>query len=619
MKVNIVNNKFNSTNRSYEPNLTFNKTSNRTIENPMKLSNFNSVGRSMVAFKGTIDVEALRNAKRELTRQRDEAQAKLDRAANYDQTRAYNRAKSSAENEIKSRGLGFFNPLKKKDIRNRWLNIYYEEKREIDRINQMKTALQSIVDTCNTALKSKDSEINLGEILNNTQEAQNAINNMLMGHGGLEDRIAGYGTEKSKVTRMLINPINNSKTDPNVKVPSAIMLYGATGTGKTTFLDAVAEQAGNIRVDNMTDETDSAKLVNDFNRKLQVARDKYLEEVNGKPKGTRTLLLINEAEKILAMTPEYAKEHLEYPLTESDIAQLETYNGYTELAKNVNFFKGFLDHCSQVPKDVKDDKERGALTVFITTNYPHLIHPDLLTRDGKLPYIALYPASGSNIEAVLKHYTRLNSEALEAVKTLKDDKSIDLLSGISQEAKEILKQYKKEGKLGELSININSIPYDKISAFYKPSKAQGAFSNDRYRKISEDAFVKYLENPDRPYNTHFLNVLMREKRDIGPKRYAEFQKIYRIMEPMDVGEREEMIKQEKFGTLDEKYEGRLGYARMMENSEKETILAKKQLGQMTKEDEERLAQIERYQYLDGLSFEEYTDEMNKVNNKDEDE
>lgn len=574
------------------------------------LPKYDSVGRSMVAFKGTIDVEALKKAKQDLTRQRDEAQAKLNREANYNQSRSYQNAMDNAEAEIKRKGLGFFNPFKKRDIRNSWENKYYEEKWEIDKIREMKPALQSIVNTCNAALKSKDSEINLGEILNNTQEAQNAINNMLNGRGGLEDRIAGYGMEKSKITRMLINPINNAKTDPNVKVPSAIMLYGATGTGKTTFLDAVAEQSGDIRIDNMTDETDSNALVRDFQKRLKVARDKYLAS------GVRTLLLINEAEKILAMTPEYAREHLEYPLTESDMAQLETYNGYTELAKNVNHFKGFFDHCSQVPNNDKDES-RGALTVFITTNYPHLIHPDLLTRDGKLPYIALYPASGSNIEAVIKHYTRLNSQALEAMKTLKDDKSIDLLSGISQEAKEILKQYKKEGKLGELSINIDSIPYDKISEFYKPSKAQGAFSNDRYRKISEDAFVKYLENPDRPYNTHFLNVLMREKRDIGPKRYAEFQKIYRIMEPIEIGEREEMIKQEKFGTLDEKYEGRLGYVRMMENSEKETILAKRQLGQMTKEEEERLAQIERYQYLDGLSFEEYTEEMNKANNIDD--
>lgn len=573
-----------------------------------------TIGKDSVSFKGEpIDVETMKKNKAELIKQRDAAQAKLDRAKRWNYSKQKTLAEQKAETEIKREGLGFFNLVKKSRIRDKWMNEFYEKDREIDVINSKKAEYQSIVNTCNTALSNTSGSIDLGIQLNNINNAQDALNGMLTARGGLNQRIAGYGFEKSKIERLFVEPLSKSQNNPDIKVPSAILLHGATGTGKTTILDAIAEQSkGNVRIDDLTEEKDSNALTQDFKNKLKTARKKYLEEdsITKQPKRTRTILLINEAEKILAMTPEYAKEHLDYNLSESDYALLKTYDESTQLVENVNFFKGFLDHCSQAPKD-SNDVERGALTVFITTNYPHLIHPDLLTRDGKLPYIAINPAEGSNIEAVVKHYTKLNSLALEAAKSIENIQDVDQLAGLTQAAKNKLKEYKKENKLDKLNIDYGAIPYDKVALMNRPTKELGAYSNDRYRKVSEEAFINYLEEPETPYYTHFMKVIIREKRDIGPKRYNKFYEIHRILAPLEVGEREELIKLEKTEALDEKYKARLVYIRMLEKADKENLLAKQQLGQISNEEKDRLNQILEYERLDNLSLEEYLGNSNK--------
>lgn len=622
MKVNLQTTKFNTA--TY---LKRNTVPQKQNGNPINFSNRTelpsdySAGRSLISFKGTIDIDSLEEKKKKIQEKRDDAQAKLNKANNWLSYFEKEKAENEAEEEIKKQGLSWYNWSKKSDIRDRYLNRYYEKNAEIQRIESKRFEYQEIIDACNLALAEKSDEITIGKIYNESNAAQNAINNMLNGEAGLNNRIAGYGTEKSKITRILIDPVQKSKNNPKVKVPSAIMLYGATGTGKTTFLEAVKDEAVDVRIDDMTEELNSSKLKRDFQRKLETARQKYLEtykDENGEEhqKRTRTLLLINEAEKILAMTPEYAKEHLDKALTDSDYALLESYKKDTNLNDNVNFFKRFLDHCSKVPGD-KNDKDRGALTVFITTNYPHLIHPDLLTRDGKLTNIAINPANGANIEAVVKHYAKLNEEALEAAKNISDDTGIDMLSGLSEKAKEKLKEYRKNGRLDELQINAESIPYEKITMMCKPTDKMGAYSNDGYRKISEDTFLNYLENPETPYYTHLIKTLMRAKRDIDPVRFIEFKRIDRMLSPIELNEREELINLEKSEALDEKYKGRLEYIRLIEQSEIANLTAKQQLGQISEDEIKRLKEIEEYQRLDNLSFEEYCIERNGITDEDE--
>ena len=596
-----------------KPQITNKKTSIKNTnqvqqnQNQTSLPSFHTPGMSLVSFKGEdIDIEKLEKTKKELTDQKKAAEAQLKKADNWDYTREHNRASANAEAEISRNNLSWYNWSKKSRIRDKWMNDFYSRNNEIRDNNNRRKDLENIIKTCDTALKDSDNQIAIGIRLNNLNEAQRAVNKMYNAKGGLQERIAGYGAEKSKIERMFVMPLAKSLENPDVKIPSAILLHGATGTGKTTFLDAIAEQsAGYVVVDDMTEEKDSEVLVKDFYNKLRVARRRFLGKDDVKsPYGTRTILLINEAEKILAMTPEYAEENLDYSLDESDKKLLRKYDEDTNLVDNVNFFKGFLDHCSQAPAD-ENDIQRGGLTVFITTNYPHLIHPDLLTRDGKLPYIAINPAEDSNIEAVVKHYAKLNSEALKGAKSVENIEHIDTLIGLTDKAKATLKEYKKNGNLDKLYINYDAIPYDKIAAMFKPTKQLGAYSNDRYRKVSEDAFQNYLENPETPYYTHFLKVLMREKRDIGPKRYNKFNEIYKLLAPLEIGEREELIRLEKMNALDEKYKARLEYIRMLEESDKENLLAKQKLGQINDKELERLKEIEEYQRLDNMTFEEY--------------
>lgn len=619
MKVNSLTTKFVST-ATTKSEQNSHKSQVKTQEKNWHLPMVDTVGRSMVSFgvknkKKEIDVEKFKSGRDSALRKKAKAQAKLKEIETFNYEKERRAALAAAQAEIKAKGLGIFNIFAKQDIRNKHLNAFYEKAREIERLKKAKPEIKDMLDTCNETLERTGEEIRLGEIVNVTQKAQDAINVMLNGTGGLNERIAGYGVEKDKVTRMLVEPIQLSKKDETVKVPPAIMLYGATGVGKTAFLDAIVEQIGDVVVDNMTESRYSEVIDKDFQMKLRNARDRYLKKVidpvtgiEGEPQKKRTLLVINEAEKMLAMTPEYAQSHLEYDLTASDYALLKAHAKNTELDKNVNLFKAYFDHCSQAPVSA-DDVEKGALTVFITTNYPHLIHPDLLTRDGKLLQLALYPAYGSNIEAVLKHYTTLNSNALEALKKIHDDSGYDMLAGLSRKSKETLKQYRAEGKLDKLKIDVDEMPYEKIAVMFKPTQKLGAFSNDRYRKVSEEAFINYLENPEIPYKVQFSKVLMREKRDIGPKRYAEFQKIYKLLEPTEVSEREELIRLEKMDALDEEAKMRLGFIRTRENAEKSNLQEKMKQEPLTKAEEKRLKEIEENQRKDKLSEEDYLTEL----------
>lgn len=77
--------------------------------------------------------------------------------------------------------------------------------------------------------------------------------------------------------------------------------------------------------------------------------------------------------------------------------------------KNIQYLKSLLDRISEVP-DMQNNT-KSASTLFITTNYPHLIDQDLMKRKGKFMPIAVRPAADANLLAVIQHYfkTEFNS------------------------------------------------------------------------------------------------------------------------------------------------------------------------------------------------------------------
>jgi len=597
------------------------KNSSNTIT---ELSNFNSVGKSLVSFSGTTDslnlsektIDQLKELKKiyesnqnDIEKKKRQAQANLDEYDRWNNSAEEKKYKDAADKEIKDKGLStFWNPFQCKRIREKHYNVYKEKRDHIDYLYRRRAVDKEIVSSSPLSasqVKTLIEQIDLMIKQKIRQEGidgvQQTINAMFNKVGGLNSRIAGYDYEKDEITKMFVEPLAKSIDDPSVKVPAAVLLHGATGTGKTTFLNGIGAQSKDFaEVRDLSLDTAAEDFTNEIRKQVDEARARYLErDANGNQKKTRTILLINEAERFLSMTPKEAS--ILYGENVFDDMDMEYMEDYGHNADYINELKSLLDTCSEPPRD-KNDTNRGALTIFITSNYPHLIHPDLLSRDGKMPFIAINPARGKNIEAVIKHYFVKAEELVEKIKTLENIDDIDGLAGISSRAKENIKKMKREGRLDKLVIDSENIPYDKFAEGFKPTLAKGAFSNDCYRKIAEKACNMFLEDPSHTFEYYFTTNLLKEDapkklpngvvipsgRDINPQRYKKFISIYNMLAPAETDEKSMLVSLEKLGVIDEKAKKRLAYIRIKEASELKNLEEKEQNGTITESEKTRL-------------------------------
>ena len=196
--------------------------------------------------------------------------------------------------------------------------------------------------------------------------------------------------------------------------------------------------------------------------------------------------------------------------------------------------KSLLDWISEKP-DGKN-MEKSATTLFITTNYPHLIHQDLMKRKGKFLPIAVKPASGSNLKAVIKHYFKKYSDMLEAIKSHSSDanfrESLNGQIGLTEKAKHVLAEKAEKGTISNMYINseLTDWPnWERFQKFTNPSDSKGAYSNIEIKYMIKDAFERYTENPSKPMYQYFFDVKSETKRDITPKRYEKFKNIHNIV------------------------------------------------------------------------------------------
>jgi hypothetical protein len=406
--------------------------------------------------------------------------------------------------------------------------------------------------------------------------------------GDLNERIAGYEAEKDYLRGNFINAFL-SKFRLNDRVPSGFLLYGPTKVGKNTIFNAIADELKEIADVVCFPDAEQEKFIPELNKQLNNARERYLNYKK------RTIILIKEPEKFLSMSPEDADALLEYKLGKEDTLLLKKY-GNNSL--NINMVKSLLDHCSEVP-DNKDDLSRYATTLFFTTKNPHLIHPDLISREGKISCLGIKPAENNNIESIFRQYIEKSTDYIENIKKISKKNEIDSIKGISITTKNKLKELKALGKLDTLEIDYKKIPYDKIVKLTNPTINDGAYSNDMYRLISEKALTDYLKTPEIDYGIHLAFVLAGSKKDISSRQFNKFTKIHNLMSPRNLNEGEKLRKLEQMGCLDEKNTKRLENIRLKEKQEKKQLEILEYNGQITKKGKkqlEKLRQIENDEY-----------------------
>lgn len=441
---------------------------------------------------------------------------------------------------------------------------FYTELDVIHNIGSNKNLYEAIVNGSNQNEKQKecriqeiDKSIQVIQKLINYQGLQDSVNQMLASHGGINDRIAGYEKEKAEIKSKFIDLLAKSKEDESIEVPAAVILYGPTGTGKTTFTLGVQEQSKDyatvIKVPTASPQS-VMRLIREY---MEIAKKRYTEE------NKRTILLMDDVEKYFAIKEQDAKI-LGIDLDDMDKSMLEAYgNNYGMISD----FKQLLDTISKVPNEEDIGGTRAATSIFITTNYPHLIHPDILSREGKATKIAIGLASNENLAKVMKHHFKNLESVAETFRSLKGNPEgenfLDSVSGITEKGRDVLKQMLIDGTIDQIKVDYMNMPYNKLTQGLGPDTKKGAFSNDKIHKMSKDAFYDYLEqaNDGGDFRDSFFKIFCNTKRDISPERLKKFNLIDRMIKdaPIDIETLESLLYQRDMGMLSPKKENLLSY------------------------------------------------------------
>lgn len=422
------------------------------------------------------------------------------------------------------------------------------------------------------------------------QSLQDDINDMLSARGGVNDRIAGYEKEKEEINAKFIEPLLKSKNDPTVVLPSAVLLYGPTGTGKTTFLNGIIDQSRDVaHVVDLSSYKKSPSFDKLLGDELEKASQRYIDE------GKRTIVVLNDAEDIFTITEDSAPL-LGVTLDDQDRSIIRAAGDNTY--ERVSNFKQLLDTVSKTPQSGIEGG-RHATTIFTTTNYPHLIHPDLLSREGKMTKMAVGVAEGHNLIDVLKFYfekMEVVAESLRALKNKSDYETfVDNIAGISQQARENIKNLIKNGKIDNLAVDYNHMPYAKLAEMMGPNLKDGAYSNDGIRVICQEAFKDYLEQDpaEFDYRDSFFKAYKNAKRDLNPQRLRKFNLIDRMIqnEKTDIEGLESVLEQMKAGLLTKKLENLVKYYQNSNRIELESLIDREAKFGLTEEEKAKKEEL----------------------------
>lgn len=187
-------------------------------------------------------------------------------------------------------------------------------------------------------------------------------------------KIGGYETEKMALRANFIDKLDDEKAGKllDVVLPNAILFYGPTGCGKTTFAEAFAQEA------DCAYELISCRGSQEF-KEQQLISQLYgddddigvLEKAERRFKKTnkRTIILIDEFDRFF---------------------------GRNVSSKFINGLKVLLNDCS----------ERSHVTFFLTTNNPQKIPYELRNSHRAGIKINLDPPNRQNVVMVIEHYLR---------------------------------------------------------------------------------------------------------------------------------------------------------------------------------------------------------------------
>lgn len=312
-------------------------------------------------------------------------------------------------------------------------------------------------------------------------------------NNSLDKYFGGYKKEKGLFDDLLLSPLNKKmQLPPSVllvtpdKYFESKLLEGFIDTTQVNCVQVVANDDTNIDI---------------IKKKLQDAKDNYDK------KGEQTIIIIKNAESVIGMTPAYAREMSLIPLSEQNIKDIKKSGANL---KKVNFFKSLLDAPYQ-----------KYATILFTTCKPQYIHPDLITRNGKMKTIIFPIPQGKNIKDIVKFEATQTNDTLKRLQ-INDDKLTE------RQQKQVNRLIINE-KLSKMEIDKNDFPYQKIMNFSIPSKTKGAYTMQDYNEIMLKSLKDYIKQPQTPFYIHFVFNLSSQKRSLDSESFIQYDSMKYIL------------------------------------------------------------------------------------------
>lgn len=469
----------------------------------------------------------------------------------YDyQNRASRNADRAEDNWKKSHGWWHrqWNSDELEDLKSAEFKSYNDKRNKFYDVENRYDANKAIIFSASQNEEARKARIvDLNQTIDKTKKLidygnlQSTINDMLNGKGGLEERIAGYKFAKDQVRKFVEN-IKNSKENPGSYVQPCVVLYGATGTGKTTFLNAIeAMKLDNVAIVRFNEDSKTAFKIR-FKEAVDDAKIRYNQTQQ------RTILLMDDAEKYFAMSEDDAKSNYSHELNEEEFSRIKKINE-AGTNRDVKDFKAILDELSKIPSEEEDNSYKSAMSIFITTNHPNIIDRQLIKRPEKMDAYHIGPAKGEDLKDVVKFYFKDKVSIINKIKMFKDrpdrNAAIEGLSGLTIDAKNSVKELFNQGNADLLSIEPEKVDYESLTEDIQPNEQDGAYSNVMIKKISINAFEKYLENPKNTFTQCFYGEFDNTERDIEPQRYKRY---------METANYVNLYKERKEKNLNDEYE-----------------------------------------------------------------
>ncbi len=214
-------------------------------------------------------------------------------------------------------------------------------------------------------------------------------------------RVAGYKPELSVIQKEFIDRIKAEKSGQDIDIFGSILFFGPYSNGKTYITESVAQETNCIISSIFTKKGKEKEIMNQIIEEAEKSEERFKKD------RTRTIIFIDEADKIIGRNSSIAKE-----------------------------FENFIKTCSQ----------KYHCSVFATTNEPLNLSLDMNNVDVFPIKMSIDPPINSNIEDIFKF-------ALSPYETEKNINFKDISKAVRQKEKEMKGKF-SNGQIVSMCDNI---------------------------------------------------------------------------------------------------------------------------------------------------------------------